>query len=79
MIILHLRERKIHLPNQLDDFLHRLFEANIDQQPLVIVEDEIHAAAQDFARLVVHLDDVREDRLAGEHRLTSRAMGSAQP
>ena len=64
---LAVRERKIHLPHQLDDLVDRLFVANIDEHPVRSVEDQIHAATDAMPGLVVQLDHVREDRLPLEH------------
>ena len=54
--IFALRQRKIELADQIDDFAGRIFVANIDQQPFAAVMDQIHAAPQAPTRLVVHLD-----------------------
>ena len=60
---LAVRQRKIELADQLDDLVDRFLEADVDQQPLVPVEDQIDVAAQALPGLVVHFDDVGKDRL----------------
>ncbi len=66
---LALRERKVELADQLDDLVDRLFVADVDQQPLGPVEDQVDVAAHALAGLVVHFDDVGEDGLPLEHGL----------
>src|SRR5436190_8175628 len=66
-------QREVHLPDQLDDFLDRLLQADIDEQPIASLKHEINAAAEDFRRLKTHLDDIRKYRLAGQHEWGSKS------
>ena len=50
--VLQLREREVELADQLDDLVDRLVEADVDQQPLGAVVDQIDVAAQPLAGLV---------------------------
>ena len=61
------RQRKIHLPDQLDDLVDRFVEADIDQQPIGAVVNQIDIAAQPLAGLVIDFDDMRENRFPLEH------------
>src|SRR5207244_6861902 len=70
---LALAERKIHLPDELDDFLNRLLQADVDQQPVTAVKNQIDAAPENFPRLKVHLDYIRKNRLASEHEPVLRS------
>ena len=40
-------------------------EADIDQEPVAAVKDQIDTAAENFPRLEVHFDYIRKNRLAG--------------
>ena len=64
---LAVRQREIELADQLDDLVDRLLVADVDQQPLGVVVDQVDVAAQALARLDVHFDHVGKDRLALEH------------
>ena len=64
---LALAEREIHVADQLNDFLDGFIEANVDQQPIAAVKNQIDAAAENLPRLEVHFDHIRKNRLAGEH------------
>ena len=58
---------EIHPANQIDDLVGRFQIADVDQQELAAAVDEIDVDAQPPAGLVVHLDDVREQVLPGQH------------
>jgi hypothetical protein len=62
-----LRERKVHLPDHLDDLVDALLVADVDQRPVAVVVDEIDVAADPPAGLVIHLDHTGEDRATFEH------------
>ena len=66
-----IRQRKIELADHFHDFIDGFIEADVDQQPFGLVVHQIDVATQPLARLIVHLDDVRKDRLPLEHGYTS--------
>ena len=57
-------QQKIHLPDHLDNFAHRVFVADVNQQPFGPVKNEVDGTPQPASGLVVHFDDVRKDFLA---------------
>ena len=65
------RQRKIELADQIDNFVDRFLKADVDQHPFVLVEHQIDVAPQPLPGLVVHFDHVRKNRLALEHVLLS--------
>jgi crotonobetainyl-CoA:carnitine CoA-transferase CaiB-like acyl-CoA transferase len=64
------RQGEVQLADQLDDLLDRIFVTDIDQNPLVAVEDQVHIAAQNMSRLVIYLDHVRKNGATLKHRGT---------
>ena len=63
-----LRERKIELPDDLQALVDRVFVADVDQRPVVVViVDQIDAAADPPPRLMIQLDDVRKQGLTLDH------------
>jgi len=58
---------EVHLANQLDDFIHRLDVADVDEDELAAAIDQIDIDPQAAASLVVHLDDMRKQILSGKH------------
>jgi hypothetical protein len=64
---LALAQRKIHLPDQLDDLIDGLVKTDVDEDPLPLIEDKIDVASQDLPGLEVHLDHAGEYRPALEH------------
>jgi len=74
-----LRQRKIHVADQFHDLLDRVVVADVDQQPLVGVVNQVHVGPDHMAGLVVHLDDVRKNRLALQHGFSSRGLLFADP
>ena len=53
-------QRKIHLPDHFNDLVNSILIANVDQQPVVAVENEIDAATKTAFGLIVHLDHMRK-------------------
>src|SRR5262249_54183757 len=64
---LAVRQVEVHQADQLDDLVDGLLQADVDEEELAAAVDEIDVDAEGTARLVVHLDDVREDVFAWEH------------
>ena len=63
-----LREREIELADDLQALVDRVFVADVDQRPVVVVVvDQIDAAADPPPGLMIQLDDVREQGLTLEH------------
>jgi hypothetical protein len=62
------RQREIELPNKINDLVNGIFKADINENPLVAVEDQIDVAPQALTRLMVHFNYVRKDRLPREHK-----------
>jgi hypothetical protein len=54
-----LGKRKVHLSNEIDDLVHGIF--------IPEVVDQVHVAANNLAGLVIHLDDIRKNRLPLQH------------
>ena len=73
-----LRQRKIELADQLDDLVDRFLEADVDQQPIGTVVDQIDVAAQPLAGLVVDLDHMGENRFTLQHELRSSTGKNSQ-
>ena len=62
------REREVELADDLQAVVDRVFVADVDEGPVVLViVDEIDAAADPPPGLVIQLDDVRKQRLALEN------------
>jgi hypothetical protein len=64
---LAIRQRKIHLSDQLNDFVDRFVVTNVDQNPFWPIVNKIHVAAHPLAGLNVHFNDMGENWLANEH------------
>jgi hypothetical protein len=58
---------EVHLANQIDDFVHRVKKADIDEGKLTAAVDQVNIDSQTAPRLVVHFDDVGEYVFALEH------------
>jgi hypothetical protein len=66
-------EGEVEHPNRLHDFVDDFFVANVDQNPLVLVIDEVDIATENSPQLVVDFDDVWENRFALKHGQTAVA------
>ncbi len=66
-------EGEVEHSDRLDDFIDDFFVADIDQNPLVLVIDEVDVATENSPQLVVDFDDVGEKRFALEHGQTAIA------
>jgi len=55
-----LGKRKIELADQFDNFSGRIFISDVDQQPLIAVEHQVHAASEPAPGLVIHFNDMRK-------------------
>src|SRR5579884_452030 len=61
------RQVEVHAANQLDDFLHGIDIADVDEQKLVAAVEEIDVDAQAAAGLVIHLNDSGKQILSRQH------------
>src|SRR5579863_8955239 len=66
-----IRQREVELADHLHDFIDRFIETDVDQHPFGLVVYQVDVAAESLAGLIVHLDDVRKDRLPFEHGSSS--------
>jgi hypothetical protein len=64
------REIEIHLPNQLDNIVHRIQVTDVNEEEFTAAVNEIDIDAQPAAGLIVHLNDVGEKVLPFEHGST---------
>src|SRR5207249_2328211 len=58
---------EVHAPDQLDDLLHRIEIADVDQDELAAAVDQVDVHPEAPAGLKVHLDDTGEEVLPLEH------------
>ena len=67
--ILALIQREIHIPDQVDHVIERVFIPDIDQHPLPGIMHHIHRTPQPPTGLEVHLDHVRENFVPRQHAM----------
>jgi hypothetical protein len=60
-------QRKVELPDEVDNLVDGLLETHVDQDPVRAIVEEIDIASEPLTGLVIHFDNVREERLALEH------------
>ncbi len=61
------RQGKVEPADDFDKVIDRLFIPDIDQNPLVAVEDEIDVAPEHLTDLEVEFDDSGKERFTIEH------------
>ena len=61
------REGKVQLTDDFDEVVDGFFIADIDQNPLIGVVNQIDIAAKDFTGLEIQFDDAGEDRFSSNH------------
>src|SRR5207249_12139716 len=73
------RQAEVHAADQVDDLVHGVEVADVDEQPFAAAVDEVEVDAQAAAGLVVHLDDAGEQVFASEHGGTYLRRAPAAP
>lgn len=67
---LAVREGEVEHADGLYDFVDDFLVANVDQNPLVLVIDEVDVAPENATQLVIDFDDVWENGFALKHGQT---------
>ncbi len=74
-------KRKVEFADEVDDVVDGVFVADVEEGPCVVVVDQVGAAGDAAARLMVEFDDVGEEGSPLEHGSRSSgewAVGSGQ-
>src|SRR4051812_29305570 len=69
-------ERKVHLPDQIDDFVDCVFITDVDEDELAAVLDQVNVDAEPMPGLAVEFDDVREQIPTRRHDFPSAAFAA---
>jgi hypothetical protein len=75
---LTVRNWKIELADYVDVIIHGFLVTNVDQNPAVIVEDQIDVASKNLSSLEIQFDNAREDGTAWNHGVKGLNLGKTR-
>ena len=62
-----LGKREVQITNQVNDLVDIVFIADVDEQPLVLIINQVEIATDQVPGLDIQFDDIWENRFASDH------------